>query len=177
MKGANLLPTNVKWLSQKEEMPLLSSAELRVPRVSSENAWKVFEKGLDESALWVCLWLKINGLSVTQQKGRQEDSRRRKRPLCLEKKQQRNRGWKVHIMWGWNGKFLYFGCIWGPPLQSFNANDNPTVPSVLLRPRPRPGVITRKPSPSWMTSLSLWDLARHLAISSKAELLDRWPEW
>lgn len=97
---------NTTKRDKKKRIPKLSTMQLK-DNLQSLN-WKGLQKVWMSLHSWVCLWLKINGLSVTQQNGRH--SRQRKTPLCPEKKQQRNNcGWKVHNMWvlKWQ-KFLYF---------------------------------------------------------------------
>lgn len=118
----------------------------KLTRVWSQKAQRASPKRPDEPALWVCLWLKINGLSVTQQKGRQEDSCQRKRPLCVKKKQQRNNcRWEGHIMWGWNGKVSLLQKCPRAMAPTSKAHENPTGPPAMLLPRPHPGWTMRSP--------------------------------
>lgn len=145
-------------ITKKDKMPLLSSVDLKENHESL--VWKGTESVSKRSG-WVCtlslsLWLKINGLSVTQQEGRQKDSRQRKRPLCLEKKQQRNNcRWGVRIMWGWNGKVSLIPTCPRATTPTSNAQEKPTVPSAMLQPRPRPGRTMRSPHVyEWPPSLA-----------------------
>lgn len=108
-------------------------------RVSFEKAPRASPKGLDESALWVCLWLKINGLSVTQQKRKARGQSSRERDYCALRRSNRETtvdekftSCEVEI-----AKFLYFWNVW--TATTSNAQQNLTVPSETLLQRPLPG--------------------------------------